>query len=259
MPIPFLIPAIIAGASALVSGIGGAIQGNKNRKAAQKIQREQASANEQYLAQQNEYNSPASQMQRFQDARLNPNLIYGQGNPGNQSAPLEYPSRREEYQNLGDIAPQALQAFNQTTMTQAQVQAVNANTLKANAQQSLIKMQTAVLARNPLMDDNALKAIIDGLITTADIKTTEWNMGLSKLRVQQSTEGMQVAKLGQEIELLSQKFDLGTQDQSVKAEIIKSKEFQNAILEVQKKFMTDAQMTPQHVLQFIQLLLMKIL
>lgn len=259
MAIPFLIPAIIAGVSALASGIGGAVQGNKNRKAAQKIQREQASANEQYLAEQNAYNSPAAQMQRFQDARLNPHLIYGQGNPGNQSAPLEYPSRREEYQNLGNIGPEALAAFNQTSMAQAQVQAVNANTMKTNAQRSLIKMQTAVLARNPLMDDQALEAIISGFISTADIKTTEVNMGLSKLRVQQSTEGMQVAKLGQEIELLSQKFDLGTQDQSVKAEIIKSKEFQNAILEVQKKFMADGEMTPQHVLQFIQLLLMKIL
>lgn len=33
----------------------------------------------------NEYNSPANQMQRFAAAGLNPNLIYGQGNPGNTS------------------------------------------------------------------------------------------------------------------------------------------------------------------------------
>lgn len=32
---------------------------------------------------QNEYNSPAAQMQRFQDAGLNPNLMYGQGSSGN--------------------------------------------------------------------------------------------------------------------------------------------------------------------------------
>lgn len=34
---------------------------------------------------QNEYNTPANQMKRFNDAGLNPNLIYGQGNPGNAS------------------------------------------------------------------------------------------------------------------------------------------------------------------------------
>lgn len=32
---------------------------------------------------QNEYNSPQSQMKRYQEAGLNPNLIYGQGNSGN--------------------------------------------------------------------------------------------------------------------------------------------------------------------------------
>lgn len=31
---------------------------------------------------QNQYNSPASQMARFKEAGLNPNLIYGQGQPG---------------------------------------------------------------------------------------------------------------------------------------------------------------------------------
>lgn len=31
----------------------------------------------------NAYNSPTAQMQRFKDAGLNPNLIYGQGSPGN--------------------------------------------------------------------------------------------------------------------------------------------------------------------------------
>jgi hypothetical protein len=32
---------------------------------------------------QNDYNAPAAQMARFKAAGLNPNLIYGQGNPGN--------------------------------------------------------------------------------------------------------------------------------------------------------------------------------
>lgn len=35
----------------------------------------------------NEYNSPANQMARLKDAGLNPNLMYGQGSPG-QSSPL---------------------------------------------------------------------------------------------------------------------------------------------------------------------------
>jgi len=41
--------------------------------------------------QQNAYNAPVAQMQRYRDAGLNPNLIYGQGTPGNQPAPVPVP------------------------------------------------------------------------------------------------------------------------------------------------------------------------
>lgn len=44
------------------------------------------SDNIQFWNMQNQYNSPAAQMQRFRDAGLNPNLIYGQGNSGNAGA-----------------------------------------------------------------------------------------------------------------------------------------------------------------------------
>ena len=39
---------------------------------------------------QNQYNSPAAQMQRFKQAGLNPNLIYGQGNAGNATTLPRY-------------------------------------------------------------------------------------------------------------------------------------------------------------------------
>lgn len=43
---------------------------------------------------QNEYNSPAAQMKRYQDAGLNPNLVYGQGTPGNaQNSPTYNPAQ----------------------------------------------------------------------------------------------------------------------------------------------------------------------
>jgi len=48
-------------------------------------QRQRADALE-FWGMQNEYNSPAKQMERFQAAGLNPHLIYGQGNSGNASS-----------------------------------------------------------------------------------------------------------------------------------------------------------------------------
>lgn len=59
---------------------------------------------------QNEYNSPAAQMKRYEEAGLNPALIYSQGNPGNAtSAPVqgvpEAPEISKDMRELG-------QAFN---------------------------------------------------------------------------------------------------------------------------------------------------
>lgn len=39
---------------------------------------------------QNQYNSPAAQMQRYKDAGLNPNLVYGQGSSGNATTLPKY-------------------------------------------------------------------------------------------------------------------------------------------------------------------------
>lgn len=38
----------------------------------------------------NAYNTPQAQMARYKAAGLNPNLVYGQGTPGNQPAPAQY-------------------------------------------------------------------------------------------------------------------------------------------------------------------------
>lgn len=47
---------------------------------------------------QNEYNTPANQMQRFKDAGLNPHLIYGKGTPGNADKIAPYQrSTQSEY------------------------------------------------------------------------------------------------------------------------------------------------------------------
>ena len=58
----------------------GNMIGNRGRRKAE------ARANAQNIKfwnMQNAYNTPAMQMQRFKDAGLNPNLIYGKGTPGN--------------------------------------------------------------------------------------------------------------------------------------------------------------------------------
>lgn len=250
----WLVPAIM-GVASLVGSLFGQ---RKQKDANMELAKYQADMNDRYMQRQLEYNTPANQMDRFDKAGLNPNLIYGQGNPGNQSAPQTYPEiGRTNYGDMGVSA--AMQMYNNTALNMSQVQAVNARTMQTGALTALNKLQAQVLARNPLLNDPAYLAIIDGLVSTAEIKANE--SGISKVKLFTDTSSAQwvVLQMQREVELLEQKYKLGDLDAKLKAEVLKSKGFQNDILEVQKRFMTESEVTPQHILQFIQLLLMKIL
>lgn len=89
MPDPATVSAI-AGASAQFTNVGantiGQILTNrKNRKFSREMYERTKQDNIAFWNMQNEYNTPSNQMKRFQEAGLNPHLIYGQGNSGNAS------------------------------------------------------------------------------------------------------------------------------------------------------------------------------
>lgn len=56
-----------------------------------------------------EYNTPLNQMKRYQEAGLNPNLIYSQGNPGNSS--VTSPTYKAPHLSFAYKAPRVKQAF----------------------------------------------------------------------------------------------------------------------------------------------------
>ncbi len=85
MPIPALVgSALVGGGAGLLNTAVNAIVGNSNLKRQLKANKElakyQNDLNIQNWKMQNDYNLPKNQMQRFADAGLNPNLIYGQSN-----------------------------------------------------------------------------------------------------------------------------------------------------------------------------------
>lgn len=261
----WVVPAVMGAASLIGQWFGN----RRQEKINQRFAEYQADVNDSYMQKQHDYNAPKEQMNRFEAAGLNPNLIYGQGNPGNQSTPQTYPEIQvPRYGDLG--VAQSMQLANQTGLAQSQIQAQNANTRRTGVLTELGKLQMDVLRKNPLLDATGFNAIISSLRATAESKVAnagmdtmkaEWFKGEKEFLINgQSMHGPAgILKMETELNLLEQRFKLGGLDANIKAQVINSKEFQNAILEVQKKFMTDAEITPQHILQFVQLLLMKML
>ena len=68
-----------------LSGITGLIGNWMTNRNNRNIAREAQDFEREQIDKQNAYNSPASQMQRYIEAGLNPNLMYSQGSSGNQS------------------------------------------------------------------------------------------------------------------------------------------------------------------------------
>jgi len=200
--------------------------------------------NEGYIKAQNEYNTPRNQMSRFQDAGLNPNLIYGQGNPGNQSQVANAP-------DISHAGSDLVSSYNSSSVAQSQVSAQSAQKERTRVLTEIDKLKGDILARNPILDDSVFNSLINSMIATANDKMNKANLSRIELKYAED-------KIQSELRLLEQRFHLGTADAAIKAKVIESKEFQNAILEVQKKFLADGNVGPQQVLDFVKLLLMKI-
>lgn len=86
MPIPVAAAGAIAGTLGSVPAIvQTAWENRQQRRFAREMYQRQYDDNLTLWHLQNQYNSPQAQMNRFQEAGLNKNLVYSQGNPGNAS------------------------------------------------------------------------------------------------------------------------------------------------------------------------------
>lgn len=133
----------ILGAAAIggsiINGALGAFGQSSANRANIRLQREQNTWNEkqaekanqwnlQQWERENLYNSPMQQMQRLEQAGLNPNLMYGQGNPGSASSlKSEMPSSvgparvNNSLQFLGNSLAPAISMYQDLQNRQAQL------------------------------------------------------------------------------------------------------------------------------------------
>ena len=107
--------AIIAGASSILGSLLNAKSTNDNNKLQQQL-----------VNDANAYNTPGMQMQRFQDAGLNPYMMLGQVNAGNQTSvastsPVDYSSGVQGIGNAANTLIQAASANSQIEVNKATI------------------------------------------------------------------------------------------------------------------------------------------
>lgn len=137
---PITIAAIASATSSAGGGVLNAVsQSRQNKK------------NRQFAVdmwnRQNEYNTPQMQMQRFKEAGLNPNLIYGQGNAGNagavQSPEMQAPQWGDALSKAVPAGVQAITSMYDLDLKSAQTDNLHAQNVVLQNEASLKAAQVA--------------------------------------------------------------------------------------------------------------------
>lgn len=192
----------VAGAIPVVGGIISSLINNSNQDQInqeniqfQQQQQEQAEAyNTSMWNAQNAYNSPEEVMQRYTDAGLNPNLIYGGGAGTGNLAELPQPAVRSNYVAVAHpsvdgaaIAAEAVNAYNNTAstavkdnnLTQLSINTAQDTALKfaqelnVDAQRDLTTAQVTGQNIANLYSGDAMKADIQQRLSASSLALTQ--------------------------------------------------------------------------------------
>jgi len=97
---------------------------------------------------QNAYNTPAAQMERYKEAGLNPNLIYGQGTSGNAAQVPQYHAPQQNF-DMGGPMQSAMSVLSQ--YQSMKVQAAQEDRIKADT--AMINYNMSEKIRNEAFND----------------------------------------------------------------------------------------------------------
>lgn len=255
MPFAAVAPFLLAGMN-VAGNLFGAHQQQRNNM---RLARYQANKNMELLKYQLDYNAPSAQMQRFKDAGLNPNLMYGQGSAGNWDSPQKYPDiQPANYQAaLSNLGTQVQQARLMSSQADLNYQKKDESGIK----QDLMKAQKDLVKANPYLDANYMNALINNMVYSTSIKESQSMLMNYQAKTYDQATGYSIGeqKINADLQLLEQRFKLNQADLKVKAQIIQSKDFENALKEIQVNWMKNKEITPQHIYMGIMLLLQKLL
>lgn len=172
---------------------------------------------------QNEYNSPKNQMKRFQEAGLNPNLIYGQGNSGNagnvSSAPT--PDTPDMGKNIGNFLA-LKQAKAQLDLTNQQVEnAVETRRLISNQADKAFFEQANLNYGD--IDNQYGQFTLEGMKRKNELLKQEAFGKQIDNSIKDTTKAQAIKKIFWEAEMAEQKYE--------------GQELNNALLQLQKEFL----------------------
>ena len=138
---------LLAGAgNTMTSGLFGLASNLLTNRGAKNRQRLADQQNVKFWNMQNEYNTPANQMKRLQDAGLNPNLIYGSGSANTGIAGGVAPSKPAPYNVKNPVPLQAM-------LLDAQIKNINADTGYKN--EEIARMQNETPGRGIKINSEA--------------------------------------------------------------------------------------------------------
>lgn len=159
--------------------VGIGIQGIINRRA----ERRSWNRNVKMWHMQNEYNSPVQQMQRLNDAGLNPNLMYGKGTVGNAQSSPTYTALPP--QGMGDMFGKSLAGIQGIMSLYQQKQAIEDQTLdlwlKTNTSYAKLEQEFALTGRMKEEEKQAFYKTYGTQIENRinEIKLNFWEQGIS--------------------------------------------------------------------------------
>lgn len=126
----------VGGILSSVGNLFGIGRGRRQNRRNRQNMRYQHDLDKQMWDYQNEYNTPAKQMERLKAAGLNPNLMYGQGTTGNASgAPMTKPL--PAYQEAVVDTTSAAQFFLQAKMQDSQIKNLDSQTKSQDIKNTL--------------------------------------------------------------------------------------------------------------------------
>lgn len=207
-----------------------------------------------------EYDSPQKQMERYLAAGLNPHLIYGTGSSAGQAFPIHAPqvpgvnlgSVDASYPQVGGSFIGAMQSLAQTGLSQARTSNVETDTV-------LKSMMVDIAKTNPMLNPSVAANVAEQMEATALLKAREAQY-LKSAWVdtdKNTSQRIYVAKIHAELESMLQRLGLNTMDLQIKNKILESKEFENAVKQIQAQWLKDGDVTPEHIRQGLMLLLSK--